>query len=600
MSRFYEPQQPRYANNVGVRDDPAHHQPTPSVFYIEYGDYSMSAITRIFIEVFMSYLRFSMGFVLMSLAFGAAAQSMPNAGSVARDAQDKPAVLPPASTAPTMDAPANISTDTTPIAVKSVRITGATVFPESELMALVADAVGQSLTLGQLQLLAHKVTAYYQAQGYPLARAFIPAPQKIADGVVTIEVLEGKISATKLNNQSRVSDAVAQKFLSNAMDENDMMRQDRAERALHLIKDLAGTDYVGYRLAAGENKGESVLNVNLHPAPLMDGSVSEDNYGSKSTGEWRTRATVNINSPFGHGEQFSLQGMSSFKGVNYGRFGWSMPVGADGLSWRGSVSHTEYDLGGAFKDLDATGHSNSFETGFRYPWLRTERRNVFLTGGVEYRDLRDDVGATATRTDKNMKLGNLGVNASFQDAVIAGGMTQLGMTHTFGELSIDSPSARAIDAVSAKTNGQFYKLNLNASRQQYLTQKFSVVASANWQWASKNLDSSEQLSLGGVDGVVAYHSNDVSVDRGWTAKLEARYAITPYMSLAGFYDWGGGHLNAKPYRTDMDNKVRLNGGGAALYMNYRSFDVQVVAAIGKDRYTDQRSPRVWLQAGYRF
>ena len=54
---------------------------------------------------------------------------------------------------------------------------------------LVADAEGRSLTLSRIEGLAKRITDYYHAHGYPLARAVIP-PQTIEDGVVEIRVNE--------------------------------------------------------------------------------------------------------------------------------------------------------------------------------------------------------------------------------------------------------------------------------------------------------------------------------------------------------------------------------------------------------------------------
>ena len=540
----------------------------------------------------MLRMKLSVGAVLVGFV-GAVWAQVPDAGSVARDAAVKPSAAPvgvvEAATA------AATSADSTPITVKSVRFVGATLLPQSTLDGLVAQVSGKIVTLGALQGLAQRVTAAYQAAGYPLARAFLPA-QKMTDGVVTVEVVEGKLSGVQLVNQSRVSSAVAYNYLNPLLQSSA-----NSERALLLLKDLSGTDYVGYRLSAGANKGESVLGVNLGAAPLVDGSLSEDNYGSTSTGRYRTRATVNLNSPFGRGEQISVQGMSSFKGVDYARIGLQLPIGHDGLSLRSSLSHTQYELGGSFKNLDATGRSDSAELNLRYPLLRSDKRNVYVFGGGEYRDLRDTIGVTNTRTDKTMWVGNVGVSASAQDGLWGGGVNNASLTYTYGHLNIDSPSALAIDNVSAKTNGGFNKLNLSLSRQQYILPKLTFNASLNGQWSNKNLDSSEKLSIGGADGVAAYTSNDASGDKGWVGRAELRYAVHPNVTLSAFYDVGGVWLNAHPY-TVGHNHVGLHGGGLGLYANYRGFDFQaLVAWRGSSEVSgDNKHPRAWVNLGYRF
>lgn len=80
------------------------------------------------------------------------------------------------------------------------------------------------------------------------------------------------------------------------------------------------------------------------------------------------------------------------------------------------------------------------------------------------------------------------------------------------------------------------------SRTQFITPKFSLTGSLNGQWANKNLDSAEQMSLGGSDSVAAYHSNNVSADSALVAQFEGRYAFSPAFALGAFYDVGRGKL----------------------------------------------------------
>ena len=69
----------------------------------------------------------------------------------------------------------------------SLRVTGATLFPEPELIALTAFTPGSELSLADLQQMAARITAHYRANGYFVAQAFVPA-QEIQNNAVTITV----------------------------------------------------------------------------------------------------------------------------------------------------------------------------------------------------------------------------------------------------------------------------------------------------------------------------------------------------------------------------------------------------------------------------
>ena len=541
-------------------------------------------------------------YLLSALSLSAVAQSLPDAGSISREV-DSAEFAPPSARLAVPDAPQispSPAADSAPFLVREIRIEGAQALPTAALRALVAPSEGRQLSLGDLRALADRISARYAEAGLPLARAFVP-PQSVENGVVVIRVLEGKPGAVKLENASRLSDAQVRRYLAKAVPPGEPLRQARSERALLLLKDLPGVSDVRYRLEPDENGGETALVASLDKAPLFSGSVSAENYGSRSTGRLRTRVGIDVNSPFGFGEKFSVQGMSSFKGVDFVSLGAEAPVGQDGLIVGTNLSHTRYDLGGSFRALDAHGNANKAEISARYPLLRSNDRNLWLTGGGEYRGLRDVVGATKTSTRKELGAVNFGLNGSFQDSLLAGGQTRFSFSNTLGNLRFKSADAKAIDAASVKTAGSYYKLNVSAGHTRYFSPQWSASANVSAQWTNKNLDSAEQFSLGGSYAVAAYHSNDVSADHGIIGQLDVRYAVNPYVSLSAFYDAGWAKLRHKPFG-DGRNSISLHGGGFGIATYYKGFNLQSKVAWrgSKDRFSDDRSPQWWLNFGYSF
>lgn len=519
-----------------------------------------------------------------------------DSGSLSREAEQQAVQVSQKIAEITPLAESRDESDPTPLAVKRIQFEGNQLFDQATLDKVVAQ-VGEIQTFGQLRAAMNRVSEFYQQQGYPLVLLSLP-PQKVPDGVVRVQVLESKVSQFIVENQSRLRENVVQGYLQK-IPQNQPLYQPNSERALLLMKDLAGTDYIGYRLAKGEQVGESILGVELQPAKLISGNLMTDNHGSKTTGEWRTRANVNFNSLFGRGERVALQAMSSFKGLNYGRIGLELPLGYDGLSLSSNYAHTRYELGGAFRKLNAEGTADSVDLGLRYPLIRTNNKNLWLSVGGEHRKLKDEVEATQTVTHKRLVSGNFSLNGNIDGA---SGSTQFGLTNTVGRLAIQSADARELDARSAKTQGGYYKLNLNVSRTQFLSDRWTAIASLNAQWANKNLDSAEQMSLGGADAISAYHSGDLSVDKGLTGQLELRYALNNFISLSGFYDVGVGKVRAKPY-TDQKNRFVLQDVGVGVNANYKGFFLQSKVAYAINNPLKERklrTPRVWLKLGYVF
>lgn len=530
-----------------------------------------------------------------------AAEIVPDAGAVKRDNVPAPAPLPKSeATLPQAAEPSALSQDTTPIEIKKISVTGATVFSPESLEALVAEYSTGTKTLGDLQKAAAKISAHYRKNGYFLARAYLPK-QSLTNGEVTINVLEGKLGEIKVENTSRLNKDKANAMLAK-IKTGEPLQKKSVDRALLLLSDMPGVGGVDSRVEAGANTGETNLIVGLKEAPLFNGRLELDNHGSLFSGRYRVGGIVIANSPFGFGEQFSGRLMVSDEDLIFGRLGAQVPIGADGLTLIGGLSRTQYSLGDSFDPLDARGNSDTVDASLRYPFIRSQNLNIHGSVGAEYRKLQDEIRSTDTKTDKNAKVGNIGVSADWRDSLGGGGVNQAGLTFFQGDLDIETASAAAIDALGAKTEGSYSKWNWNLSRQQAISQKLSASLQARGQFTSDNQDSAEKFVLGGPNGVRAYPAGEGSGDIGWLASAELRYAFMPQIAASVFYDAGGIEVNADKFLTT-DNTRDIAGYGLGLSGYYKAFDWRAVAAwrtTGDAVAEDDKTPRLWVNAGYRF
>lgn len=539
--------------------------------------------------------------VFCAIGSSVSAQMQPNAGSLLNE--QKPISIAPQKGQATFPLQIETTIDdagTARIEVKSVRVSGTTVFPRKDLEALVADFVGDRSSLRQLQIAAARITAHYRRAGYTLARAYLPQ-QKMQDGVVTIEVLEGKLENIKIDNASRLSNEAVESRLS-GVKAGDVFNKSSSERALLLLSDTPGAGVVDSRFAPGSQRGESVLVTRLEGAPLIGGRIEADNHGGLYTGRNRLGVSADLNSALGLGERFSGKVLASDAELYNARLAAQLPVSHDGLTLGAAVSYNTYALGNTFRALDAVGHSSTAELNLRYPWVRSVDFNLYAQAGYEYRKLKDDVRSTETVTEKHANVGTLSVFGDVRDGLGGGGLTQANLTMNQGHLAFDSPGAAAIDALGAKTEGGYTKFYASAERQQHLPADFILNLSLRGQWTDDNLDSSEKFSLGGPYGVRAYASNEALGDRGWLGSVELRYAIQPSIVASIFHDRGEVSVNAHPYLTSA-NTLQRSGNGLGLVGSYGSFDWRASVAWrdGKAGTAEpDKRPRVWAQAGWRF
>lgn len=537
---------------------------------------------------------------LLALLSGLAMAAPPDAGSLLQDLRPLPPARPNTSSAlpDAPDRPMAQLDDRIPVAVRGFRILGASAFSDSELQPLLASGVGQSLTLAGIHALAQNITTHYRQAGYPLARAYLPA-QEIRDGMVDITILEGRLGRRTVSNHSRLADDRVAAHLDD-LREGEAVQGEVLERKLLLLADLPGVD-VTSTLKPGASVGTTDLDIRLSEKSPYAGSLELDNYGNRYTGAWRLGGSFTAGNLTGLGDSLALRALHA-EGMNYGRLAWQLPVGTAGTQAGAAWSQMRYRLGKDFAKLDAHGSASIASLYLLHPFLRSRSSNVNGQLQYEHKHLADDVDRAATQTRKRLKQWTLGLSGDRVDGWLGGGQNQASLSYTTGQLDLDA-STRALDQAGHKTAGRYGKWNLWLSRQQRLADDWSLGGSLRAQWASKNLDSSEKMSLGGPQGVRAYPSGEVGSDDAWQASLDLRYRLIGNWQASVFYDTGEGRANHRPLAIDGNNRRRLAGHGLGL--SYAEADLQLQATLawrdGAAPTSGQdRRPRVWIQAVKRF
>ncbi len=526
----------------------------------------------------------------------------PDAGQSMRELEQGPPQLPPRQRLELElpDSPSGSTADDgSRVQVSSFLIEGNTAISTAELQAELADLPQRSLSLGELREGASRLTRLYRSRGYPLARAYLPA-QEIDQGVVRIAVLEGRYGQVRVDK----ADGIHAWALAplHALRQGDVVRADALEHSLLLLQDTPGLS-VRSTLKPGAEVGTSDLVVQVEPTPLLSGSVDLDNYGNRYTGAYRLGATVNLSNPLGIGDQLTLRALGTDEAQRYYRAAYQLPVSPWGTRLALAYSSMDYQLARDFDDLDAHGTARIASAQLLQPLVRS--RDFWLSAGLEFADkrLRDKIDAFAYRKDKRARVLSAALAASAQDQWLGGGSTSATLEYSVGDLHIEDEAERQLDRSTARTEGSFAKLVANLQRLQRLTDRFSLYARLQSQWADGNLDSSEKLNLGGAYGVRAYPQGEAVADEGWLTSIELRYALTPAWQLSAFLDHGQARLNKRSWDED-DNYRQLSAAGLGASWSKQGWDINAVAAwkLGAEEAESDsdRSPRVWLQLVRRF
>jgi len=164
-----------------------------------------------------------------------------------------------------------------------------------------------------------------------------------------------------------------------------------------------------------------------------------------------------------------------------------------------------------------------------------------------------------------------------------------------------------MDTLTARSDGQYNKLAFSLARLQNVTDSVSFYASVNGQIASKNLDASEKMELGGMYAVRAYPEGEAYADQGYVLTLEGRMLLPRFserqsgqFQLIAFVDTGTVTTNKQPWAAG-SNRRTLSGAGVGL--NWTVPNDWVVKAYyahklgnGVATSAPDASGRFWIQA----
>jgi hemolysin activation/secretion protein len=527
----------------------------------------------------MNKIDYSLVAALLLSHFSAAinaAPAIPNAGLIMRESSKMP-ILPkkPIDTqieTPPLKKPMAAQSDLR-VTVQSFSFSGNSQFPASTLQPLLSQYTYRELSFADLQQATAVITGYYRNAGFLVAYAYLPE-QTLEHGQVELAIFEGRLDDQHLTgqgitllNDTRINKNVVQNFLG-TLPKGSLITESNMNHLSLLLNQLPGIN-AKVVLAPGKETGSSSLAVKIKEVPLITGYASTDNYGLYATGYYRFDGGVSINGPLGLGDQLNLRAQTTETGnAVAGWADYSLALNGYGTRLGVIFAQLDYTLGRSFTPLQANGLARTIGATLTQPLLL--KRNAQLTGFVHYehrwmQDNYDDL----LHIDRELNV----MSFSFAGASTDSWLTQMGVTQAFinvsaGQVNFTNNKAYDFDQSSGlNTSGGYHKFNWLLNRTQTVWGPVSLYANFQGQIASKNLDSSEQISLGGPYNIRAYPVGEGSADEGWQFNAETRYrlpAITylpGFLQLIGFIDTGYFRVNAQPLTNQAPNSQHLTGYG---------------------------------------
>jgi hemolysin activation/secretion protein len=476
------------------------------------------------------------------------------------------------------------------ITLKNVQFTGVTILGDMELKGIVEPYLNTPMTYEQMLEIGMVVESYYRKNNY-LARAMLP-PQDLTDGVLTVDVIESVFSKVEIeqeledlpNTQAHVTAIIeAQQKIGEPLNSKSL------DRALALANDLPGMSAQG-SLRQGREAGETELLLKLYQGRTRQAELTLDNGGSRSTGAMRYLISLNWFNPNDIGDLLNVVAVHT-KGSDYARLAYSTVVGSEGWRMGVNLSAMSYEVVvGDQGMVGAVGRAVTQGMEWLYPLLRADDRSATVTLTADTKKFENTSAQGLLMSDYSAKVMAAQVSGFYRDLNPGGGTGTYSLQLSHGSINLDGSLSQQTDATTVHTEGVFNKIRLNGSWQQALTNQTSAFVSYTGQLSDKNLDSSEKMQLGGMNGVRAYPTGEGSGSDAQLIQLELRHQLENGINMATFYDWGQVWLQHDPSYPGgpQHNQNTYKGFGASV--GYTTDDGMTIKATWARKHGQNPNP----------
>jgi len=443
--------------------------------------------------------------------------------------------------------PADIMTDgemaaVPAITVSDIRIRGNRAISDEELDAMTAQYEGRSITVEELLGLRQRLSRAYFDQGYVNSGVIIP-DQQVADGIITLHVIEGELSGIVVDGNKALRDSYLKNRVMRGV--SDPLNIGELQTSLRLLQEEPLVSSVKAQFVPGDTPGTGRLDLTINEEPPFELIIAADNHRSPSVSEERGTIYLAHRSLFGRGD------------ILAGRFGLTQGVQDHGLSYSLPLSARDTRIEGYYSKADSEILEKPFDT--------LDIKSEVVSAGIvtSYRFIR--------RLDRRFKL-SLGFENKRSES------TLLGFPFSFSAGEVDGKAEasavylagewmqrweRSVFAARVTYNhgvGAFgasksdiapdSRFDMFVGQLEYIRnmgwRESRVIAKSTFQLTNDPLLAMYKLGVGGRYTVRGYRENLFVRDNGVTASLEYQFPLfvdetgqDKYkLMLATFADWG--------------------------------------------------------------
>jgi len=423
--------------------------------------------------------------------------------------------------------------------IKKIRLSGNTKFTENDLAGVTAPYENREVGFEELQTLRHELTLYYVNRGYISSGVVIP-DQKVADGTVTLNIIEGVLSKIDIEGNKYFRASYIRDRL--ALASKPPVNVNELQRALQLLQQDQRIRRINAEFLPGVMPGESNLKVRIEEDRPFKAMLSFSNSRSPSVGPYRGELMLAHQNLSGHGDV--LEGRFGLtEGTGDASLSYAVPVNARDTALKVHFRKTQSTVvEETFKRLDIESRSETYGLTLSHPLYKTPEQelNFALTGEV-LRNMTFLLGQPFSFTETADNVTHLTV-LRFSQEWVTRSQTEVIAARSCFSFGIDAFEA----TVNTKgADGKFMTWSGQIQLMRQLSDAGTlIILKTDMQFADNPLLPMERFSAGGMNSVRGYRENQLVRDNGIVSSVELRLPIIrsaqrgAVLQLAPFIDLG--------------------------------------------------------------
>lgn len=395
------------------------------------------------------------------------------------------------------------------------------VLKRDELDAIAAKYENKEVSISELYDALSEINELYSRKGYLTTKAILP-PQKIEEGVVKIQLIEGMVGKVEvINNKFTKSKYITDRL---SLKEGKVPNVNALKHRLQRFNGTNNT-ILQIKMVAGEKPlTTDFYIVAVEPKKKQQFFFFSDNSGSETSGEFRAGIGYNNNNLTGKCDTAAVSTMYS-KTSETTMVSYNTPVNKRGTEVGVNYSNNHMRVSkGYMKPLDVRGRSNTTGIIVNTPSFITANRREQWNIEFQKQHSETSIAGGTFVNDKETRwaLGYTGIRIKPHELF-------------FYKPQFTYNSYKGLD--SKKYGG---RLVLDAMWQKFQSKGDSLTVRINAQKAfSDYIPSADQYYLGGQYTVRGYEANGIGGDSGVNVRIDkAWHTGTDGLKVITFADYG--------------------------------------------------------------